>query len=62
MLVGEWAHPAAAQVRHEFAPGSSALKLGVFPHIADLLKIFFVPRSGAAHRECQRINGVGTSP
>src|SRR4029077_1948606 len=59
MIVGQRAHPAPAKMWHELAPGSPALELGIFPDVADLLEIFFVPGSGAANRESRRVHGVG---
>src|SRR5919109_2679998 len=58
VVIGQRTHPAAAQMRHEFAPGRPALELRVFPNIGDLEKIFFVPRSRAADRERWRVNRV----
>jgi len=58
VVVRERAHPAPAKVRHEFAPGSPALELGVPPDIVDLLEVFLVPGSGAADGERWRVDGV----
>src|SRR5882762_9748719 len=59
MVVRKRAHPAAAQMRHELAPGSPALEFGIFPDVADLVEVLLVPGSGAADGEGWRVNGVG---
>src|SRR5882762_7350235 len=59
VVVGERAHPAAAQMRHELAPRSPALEFGIFPDVADLVEVLLVPGCGAADGEGWRVNGVG---
>src|SRR6267378_4445319 len=59
VVVRKRAHPAAAQMRHELAPGSPALEFGIFPDVADLVEVLLVPRCGPANGERWRVNGVG---
>src|SRR5882762_4403228 len=59
VVVRKRAHPPAAQMRHQLAPGSPALEFGIFPDVADLVEVLLVPGSGAADGEGWRVNGVG---
>src|SRR5271169_1295997 len=59
VIVGERTQPTPTKMRHQFAPGSPSLELRIFPDIANLLEIFFVPGSGASHGEGRGIDSVG---
>src|SRR5437762_4869466 len=58
VIIRERSHPAPPQMRHQLAPRSPTLQLGILPNVANLEKILLIPWSGATDRECRRINGV----